>query len=141
MHSLLLFVIIGSPPRPYLSLIVFPLISNRLDTILGSTYVYTSSILFPMIGTPSRFNPFSFVFSTRFSSLGQLCRFYYFDSFFPFVTNHWDAIHWFLTVWTPSRFDGSLFFLPLVSHLCDHFVASFYGHSFFNLVCHYWDAP
>ena len=94
-----------------------------------------------MIGTPSRFNPFSFVFSTQFSSLGQLCRFYYADSFFPFVTNHWDTIHWFLTVWSPSRFDGSLFFLPLVSHLCDDFVASFCGHSFFNLVCHYWDAP
>ena len=72
-----------------------PLVSHCLHAILGSIYVNSSSLFFPIIGTSSRFYISSFFCSTRFSSLGQLSRFYrssFHFSIFPFVTNHWDMI-------------------------------------------------
>ena len=97
-HSFLWFVIIGTPSRPCLSLLLlFFLISHYLDTILGSIYIYSTSLLFPIIRMRSRFYLSSFVCSAYFSSLGQHYGFYL-RSFIFCICNY------------------SLGLLPLVSH-------------------------
>ena len=67
---------LARPLDPIKALLFVPLISHRLDTILVAVYVYSSSILFHIIGTPSRFYLRSFISSTRFSTLGSRSRFY-----------------------------------------------------------------
>ena len=92
------FLMVWTPSRFYGSLFFLPLVCHLWDdilgsikghsffpsvcyldhapyTILGSIIVYSSSLLFHIIATPSRFYLSSFICSTRFLSLGQLSRF------------------------------------------------------------------
>ena len=75
-HSLVSFVIIGTPRRTYLSLIVCSCNFSSFRHQPRFCLCWFFIPVFPIIGTQSRFNLSSLVGSTRFSSLGQLSRFY-----------------------------------------------------------------
>ena len=116
-HSFLGSVIIGTPPRPYLRLIVFSFNFQSFGNHPRS-YLYLFFILVVYYwNTIQVLSKFIFLFLHFFHHWDRFLGSIEAHSFFPLITSHWEMIIWFLIVWTPSRFYGSFFFLPLFSHI------------------------